>query len=417
MEKANPALELSNGGIEEAAGHGSPTQRAAGLSWRLRAVAALLTVALAISVGFTMHRGVISSPDQTAKPVESSIERAMEELLTEEKVPRRPSPPLEVLRRPSVIPKGQPEYLDQLLPEHGPLSVDDESIALCRKELDAAARSLFAYWDQCSDTVKRSYNTHFGPQRREAQPPSLDENIDHVVADAVNAYNEVLPEDLATTEGRQAVVARMLISMTVIRAILTRLTLLKELEEFCQETGASAVVLNLPQAPLPSAEALAQLPQDTSFEDFVIMSGRSAIVEKKNVPALSQRVPKILARRLAASVIADDMLLESHRYVHGLFTWLINRLATKDLLIKEALDEVFPPLLCRRVLKAFEKLRETELVDARTLGVWAEDWSVQGVLDRLQLNEEEAQARHERWLDMRSYGTPEHIYYQAISLF
>ncbi|CDJ58340.1 hypothetical protein, conserved [Eimeria maxima] len=266
------------------------------------------------------------------------------------------------------------------------VSKPSEELLREAKDLDLSMEKFENAYASASKTVQDAFILNYMPES--ARGPSTSPT-DFFRRQVEISKVECQTGRLTSTESENALMDIQLVR-NILEAASSRIELLRELEMLCDSSGIGSALLGKKAVPLPPAGALASDPNQATFEDFTLMLKGFKFRINEAALAAAGTVPVVLAQRLAASVKLETAQLENDRKVHSSFQKFILSLPQdkQQLCIVHA-NAIFGVEPFFQVIGRAIFDREANILTADALGSWVVDWNVEGILERLRLNEED----------------------------
>lgn len=305
---------------------------------------------------------------------------------------------------------------EQLLPLEQDTPIDDATIQMYTADMKTAVKELELTWAGASETARKAFRTNYMVREEEKLPPLTPMAYlrPHIAALIRKSHPNATP----TQDSKHALVTDISLVTTIVKAATSRLDFLTELDNLCDGSGMGSWLLDRDEVPLPPPTALKEDNDDlVDFEQFAWMVERMPVIFSKEAYADGKdKIPRVLAKRLADVVIADQMQLENDRYVHGIFGRFLQSV---DLDAPPITDIDGTPFLIEpmeKKLTLYALLREQEALTPRVVGSWAAEWNVDDVLERLAMNQEEASIRLKEARELKPAIPPESLFGLALGL-
>lgn len=291
---------------------------------------------------------------------------------------------------------------EQLLPFEQGTPVEEATVQAYATDLETAAAELEAAWHRAPQTVREAFMENY-MMRQEDDDESPSTPLAYFQPHIQPLLSKrSLPAARPTEEWNHALVTEMSLVSTLLKAAASRLHFLIALDKLCDSCGLGAELLNREEVPLPPAGSLKE---DTDLVDFAqfawMVQCMPVVVSEKVYAASEDKIPKVLAQRLADTVKASQLQLENDRHVHGLLHRFVQSVGPSAPPIVDVGGTPFLLELMQRRLELHTRLRERDILTPKVVGSWGTEWSIDEVLERLALNEEEAHLRLEDWRELK----------------
>lgn len=280
------------------------------------------------------------------------------------------------------------------------LPVDSESMERYEKEFSSAVQQLEQTWRASPPRILEAFVNHFLPRVDGLVPPAP-LALFHRHAEALRGTARPAEADCVSQKTSYAMQLRLVTSIHTIAA--QRLAALTELQAFCSTTGIGSKTVGQEATKLPSREKLkAQRHDLVGFSDFVKLLGSRYTADLAAASDQGKQVPRVLAQRLANVLYGDDLQIKQDQEYRDAFDYLVEGALSLTVDSQQSPSLTISPgrrpfnmNAFNKLLVEFESWRVDQFETPETVASWANNWTVDGILDALQKMEEKDARRLE----------------------